>query len=325
MMRILVTGGCGYIGSQLLRDLPEHFEEEISVRVLDNLQGGRPEALMDLPDDCEYEFIEGDVLDPSVQRAALRGVDAVIHLAAIVQTPLSFDDPNWVEQVNHWGTSHLLEACLEEGVEDFIFASSAAVYGPGGPYDEEGPCDPMGAYAESKQKAEEAVRSAGRRGFRATVLRLGTAYGQAPVTRYEAVANRFALLAGTGRPLTIFGEGTQTRPFIHVRDASDVLCWTLSHRDKTAGRTLNAMEQNASVVNLVEAIKESRPSVDSRRTEQDIRTHLSFELDGSRLRSLEWEPSENLADGLGELIGRLQGFSSPSHLKSDSFENAYFG
>ncbi|MCS3683892.1 nucleoside-diphosphate-sugar epimerase [Salinibacter ruber] len=278
---------------------------------------------MDLPDGCDYEFIEGDVLDPSVQRAALRDIDSVIHLAAIVQTPLSFDDPNWVEQVNHWGTSHLLEACLEEGVEDFLFASSAAVYGPGGPYDEEDPCDPMGAYAESKQKAEEAVRSAGRRGLHATVLRLGTAYGQAPVTRYEGVANRFALLAGTGRPLTIFGEGTQTRPFIHVRDASDVLCWALSRRDKAAGSTLNAMEQNASVIELVDAVKRSCPGVESRRTEQDIRTHLSFELDGGRVRSLGWEPSENVADGLGELIERLRGFSSPSHLRSDSLESIH--
>ncbi|WP_251923641.1 NAD-dependent epimerase/dehydratase family protein [Salinibacter ruber] len=318
MMRILVTGGCGYIGSQLLRDLPEHFEEEIGVRVLDNLQGGRPEALMDLPDGCDYEFIEGDVLDPSVQRAALRDVDAVIHLAAIVQTPLSFDDPNWVEQVNHWGTSHLLEACLEEGVKDFIFASSAAVYGPGGPYDEEDPCDPMGAYAESKQKAEEAVRSADRRGLRATVLRLGTAYGQAPVTRYEAVANRFALLAGTGRPLTIFGEGTQTRPFIHVRDAGDVLCWALSRRDRTAGQTLNVIEQNASVMDLVAAVKKAFPDADTRRTEQDVRTHLSFELDDKEIRSLGWTPSETLADGLGELIGGLRGFSSPAHLNHDS-------
>lgn len=319
-MRVLVTGGCGYIGSQVLRDLPEHFEEETGVRVLDNLQGGRPEALMDLPDSCEYEFIEGDVLDPSVQRAALRDVDAVIHLAAIVQTPLSFDDPNWVEQVNHWGTSHLLEACLEEGVEDFIFASSAAVYGPGGPYDEEDPCDPMGAYAESKQKAEEAVRSAGRRGLQATVLRLGTAYGQAPVTRYEAVANRFALLAGTRRPLTVYGEGTQTRPFIHVRDASRALCWALSNRGPTGGRTLNVMEQNASVMDLVAAVRHARPAVDTHRTEQDVRTHLSFELDDQEIRSLGWRPSQSLNDGLGELMRRLRGFSAPAHLTRDSIE-----
>jgi nucleoside-diphosphate-sugar epimerase len=304
-----------------LRDLPEWIgSEDLKVRVLDNLQGGRPDALMDLPDTGEYEFIEGDILDPSVQRAALRDVDVVVHLAAIVRTPLSFDDPNWVEQVNHWGTSHLLEACLNANVEDFVFASSAAVYGPGGPHSEDDVCEPMGAYAQSKHEAGQAVRSAGRRGLTASVLRLATAYGPAPVTRYEAVANRFALLAGTHRPLTIYGEGTQKRPFIHVRDASRAICWALANRGATGGRTLNVMEQNASVMDLVAAVKHARSDVETHRTEQDVRTHLSFELEDQEIRSLGWSPSESLDDGLGELIRRLRGFSAPAHLTRDSIE-----
>lgn len=321
-MRVLVTGGCGYIGSQFLRDLPGVVDDtELRIRVLDNLQEGRPEALMDLPDEAEYEFIDGDILDPSVQRAALRNVDSVVHLAAIVRTPLSFDDPTWVDQVNHWGTTHLLEACLKEDVQDFVFASSAAVYGPGGPYDEEDACDPMGAYATSKHDAEEAVRSAARRGLRTTILRLGTAYGWAPVTRYEAVANRFAFLAGTGRPVTVFGDGSQKRPFVHIQDASDVLGWTLANREETQSCTLNVIGQNASVIDLVQAVRKSDPDVDIRRTEQDVRTHLSFELDGKAIRSLGWSPSVRLADGLGEIIDRLSGFSAPTHLSKNSLEN----
>lgn len=320
-MRVLVTGGCGYLGSQLLQDLPEASgESKLKIRILDNLQDGRPEALMDLPDDATYEFIEGDILDPSVQRAALRNVDSVVHLAAVVRTPLSFDDPTWVEQVNHWGTSHLLEACMEEEVRDFIFASSAAVYGPGGPYSEDDSCEPMGAYATSKYEAEQAVRSAGRRGLRTTILRLGTAYGWAPVTRYEAVANRFAFLAGTDRPLTVFGNGSQKRPFIHVRDASDVLCWVFANREWTKSRTLNAMGENATILDLVEAVRQNTPEVNIRRTEQDIRTHLSFELDDEIIRSIGWTPSSNLGDGLGELVERLRGFSAPAHLTQNSIE-----
>lgn len=314
-MRVLVTGGCGYIGSHFLRDLPRRLGgTQPEIRVLDNLEGGRPEALMDLPEEATYEFLEGDVLDPSIQRAALRDVDAAVHLAAIVRTPLSYEDPTWVEQVNHWGTSHLLEACLEAGVEDFVFASSASVYGPGGPYDEDAPCEPMGAYAHSKREAERAVRSAERRGLRTTILRLGTSYGRAPVTRYEAVANRFALLAATRRSLTVYGEGTQRRPLIHVRDASRALSWTLEHREVAAGRTLNAKEQNFSVNELVQAVREARPDVEVRRTDQDIREHLSFEVDDSQLRSMGWAPSQNLSDGLAELIDRYRAFSVPSHL-----------
>lgn len=319
-MTVLVTGGCGYLGGQFLRDLPEHWEDSVEIRILDNLERGRPETLMDLPDGARYEFVEGDVLDPSIQRAVLRDVDAVVHLAAVVRTPLSFDEPTWVEQVNHWGTSHLLEACLNAEVEDFVFASSAAVYGPGGPHAEDDRCDPMGAYAHSKLEAERAVRSADRRGLRTTILRFGTAYGEAPVTRYEAVANRFTLLAGTRRPLTVYGDGTQKRPFIHVRDASDLLCWTLENRGQMAGRTLNAFEQNASIMELVEAVRQTYPDVEIRRTEQDVRTHLSFELEGGT-RSLDWAPSHNITDGLSELISRLRGFSAPAHLTNSAVQD----
>lgn len=314
-MRVLVTGGCGYVGSSFLRSIPTYFEgEPPDIRILDNLQGGRPEALMDLPEAVEYEFFEGDVLDPSIQRAALREVDAVVHLAAIVRTPLSYEDPTWVEQVNHWGTSHLLEACLKAEVDDFVFASSAAVYGPGGPYDEEDACEPMGAYAHSKREAERAVRSAGRRGLRTTILRLGTSYGRAPVTRYEAVANRFALLAGTCRPLTVYGDGTQKRPLIHVQDAAGALGWALVNRERAAGRTLNAKEQNFSVNEVTQAVREARPDVEVRRTDQDIREHLSFGIDDSALRSLGWAPSHTITEGLGDVVSRLRGFSVPSHL-----------
>lgn len=319
-MRILVTGGCGYIGSCLLRQLPRQLEgsgpdgEPPEICVLDSLDGGRPEALMGLPEAATYEFLEADVLDPSIQRAALKGADAVVHLAAIVRTPLSYEDPTWVEQVNHWATSHLLEACLEAGVEDFIFASSASVYGPGGPYAEDDPCEPMGAYAHSKLEAERAVRSARRRGLRTTILRLGTSYGRAPVTRYEAVANRFALLGATRRPLTIYGDGTQTRPLIHVRDAAGALLWALAHRDEAAGATLNVKEKNYSVNEIARAARQSRPGLEIRRTDQDLREHLSFEIDDSEIRSMGWAPSERLAAGLAELIDRFGGFSVPSHL-----------
>jgi UDP-glucose 4-epimerase len=320
-MNVLVTGGCGYLGSQFLRDLPDWIDDDrLTVRILDNLQRGRPEALMSLPESAEFEFIEGDLLDPSIQRAALRDIDAVVHLAAIVRTPLSFDDPRWVEQVNHWGTSHLLEACLEAGVEDFVFASSAAVYGPGGPHAETDTCEPMGAYAHSKHGAERSVRSVGRRGIQTTILRLGTVYGWAPVTRYEAVANRFAFLAGTRRPLTIYGDGSQLRPFIHVRDASDVLCWTLTNRDQTEGETLNAIGGNLSVIDLVEAITDVYPDVETRRTEQDIRTHLSFEVADEKIRSLGWKSMKGIEDGMNGIIERLRGFSTPTHLTGESIE-----
>lgn len=314
----LVTGGCGYLGSQLTRDLCD-FVPESEIRILDNFHRGHQQALMNLPTQGEYEIIEGDILDPSVLRLALRGVDAVIHLAAVVQTPLSFEDPNWVEQVNHWGTSHLVEACLEAKVEDFIYASSAAVYGPGGPFSEEQSCDPMGAYAHSKHQAEQVIQSAGRRGLVPTILRFGTFFGEAPVTRFTSVANKFAYLAGVRRTLTIYGEGGQKRPFIHVKDASNSICWALRHREQDDD-VFNIVGTNASVLDIAKALRGAGIDVQVRFTEQDIRTHLSFEVDGSRIRNQGWHPSFPFGRGLCELAHRFRGFKQPVTHKASDFQ-----
>jgi UDP-glucose 4-epimerase len=313
-MNVLVTGGCGYLGSRLLRDLPEKTGAE-RIRILDNMTSGDDRALMDLPDGGRYEFLEGDILDPSVLRLALRDIDTVVHLAAIAQTPFSFQEPKWVEQVNHWGTSHLVEACLSNDVDNFIYASSAAVYGPGGPHSEDDSCHPNGAYAHSKHQAEHVVESAGHRGLDYSILRLGMMYGTAPVTKFDAVANKFAKLAGVRKPLTVYGDGTQTRALLHVADGSDAICWALRNPESTDGRCLNVVEHNASINELVDTIGTIVTEVDVRHTEQDVRTHFSLEMSSDRLTERGWRPSKNIQEGVAELVGRFRHFE-PRHLES---------
>lgn len=310
---ILVTGGLGYLGSQLIRSLAALDAcGPVTIRILDNLQGGHYPALMDLPGSARYQFVEGDILDPATVKMALQGVDIVVHLAAIVRTPMSFEQPRWVEQVNHWGTSHLLEYCLEAGVRRFIYTSSAAVYGPGGPYSEGDRCRPQGAYAQSKYLAELALEAARERGLNTTILRLGTIYGLAPVTRFEAVANRFAYLAGVGRPLTLYGEGRQRRALVHVSDAVQAINFCLAHPDQTGGRVFNVVAGNVAVLELIEIIQAIKPETSVRFTEQDIRTHLSFEVDSSALVAIGWQPAVTWQAGLTELIDRFQHFMAPT-------------
>lgn len=308
---VLVTGGCGYLGSRLIRDLAGDPRFEVRVRILDNLQNRGYRALMGLPEGARFEFIEGDVLDRSTLRLALRDVDAVVHLAAVVRTPMSFDQPRWVQQVNHWGTVALAEACLEQGVRRFVYASSAAVYGPGGPYTEADPCRPQGAYAQSKRQAEEALASAAERGLHTTSLRLATLFGAAPVLRFDAVANRFAYLAGTRRKITVFGEGKQRRSFVHVRDASAAARFVLAHEDLSRGGTFNVVGESRSILELAEDIVLVRPETSVHFTEQDIRTHLNLEIVGDALRDLGWQPRLTLREGLGELIDRFAGVRRP--------------
>lgn len=306
---VLVTGGCGYLGSQLIRDLPRALGPgTVTVRVLDSLRQGQHRALLDLPNLGHYQFIEGDILDPSALSLALQDVDLVIHLAAIVHTPMSFENPAWLEQVNHWGTAHLVEACLKEGVSDFVLASSTAVYGPGGPFSERDDCRPLGPYAQSKFHAEHVVRTALGRGLNGTILRFGTLYGYAPVLRMEAVANRFAYLAGIGRPLTVYGSGQQRRPLLHVQDASRAICHfaaDLPGLSNLPEYTINVASGNISVHELVAAVQAVRPMISVRHTDQDIRTHLSFEVETTLAHSLGWRPQVDLASGVDGLLARF--------------------
>lgn len=305
---ILVTGGCGYLGSQLIRDLAvdERFKG-VTIRILDNLQEKKHQALINLPKEGKYHFIEGDILDPTAVEFALQDVDVVIHLAAVVQTPMSFENPTWVEQINHWGTARLIEACLEGGVKKFIYASSAAVYGPGGPFSENDQCRPFGAYAQSKYKGEKSVFEAVERGLETVVLRFGTVFGAAPSIRFDAVVNRFAYLAGSNRSLVVFGQGDQVRPFIHVRDASNAMCYCLSEFSDLKGEIFNVVGSNASILDLVKMVKTILPKVRVHYTEQDVLTHLSIKVDPHKLLAHGWKADYSLIDGLSELI---QGFSS---------------
>ena len=320
---VLVTGGCGYIGSQLIRDLVgDEYVGAVKVRILDNLQREGYQALMDLPPEGDYEFVEGDILDPIVVRRCLTDVDAVVHLAAVVRTPLSFDHPAWTEQVNYWGTVQLVEACLEAGVRRFIFTSSASVYGPGGPFDEMAVCRPIGPYAQSKLRAERAVLSAVERGLEPTVLRLGTVFGYAPTMRFDAVANRFAYLAGVGRPLTVYGTGEQMRPFVHVRDASAAIRFCLGYPSETTAEIFNVVGENASILDLVEAVRATKPAVRVRYTEQDVLTHFSFAVDGGKLERLGWRPQYTLEAGMAEVITRFSKMTTLPTIQSNSVVNS---
>jgi UDP-glucose 4-epimerase len=306
---ILLTGGCGYIGSQLLADLAkdERFAG-VALRVVDNLHSGSLTALKDLPASGRYEYIHGDILNPDILKTALFGVDTVIHLAAIVRSPMNFENPEWLQQVNLWGTSQLVQAAKTAGVQKFVYLSSTAVYGPGGPFGISDRCQPMGAYAVSKFQAEQRVWQGHKGGLPALVMRLGTVYGEAPVTRYDALVNRFALLSATNQTLPIYGSGEQLRPIVHVRDASKAIRDLLAEFERHAGKCYNVVSESISVLEVLRAVLQFLPNVRVRHSQQEIRNFLSFEVLANELFDAGWVPQENLLDGLREMLGRFRGF-----------------
>jgi len=304
----LVAGGAGYSGSQFIRAFAMHprFANYV-IRIYDNLQRQHFCGLLDMPPDGRYEFVEGDILDRFNLERTMRGVSVVVHLAAVVRTPLSFDHPEWTEQVNHWGTANVVDCALNTGVPRLIYASSASVYGPGGPFQEGDMCRPIGPYAISKRKGEKEVLQASERGLSTTTIRLGTTFGHAPAMRFDAVANRLAYLAGVGRPMVIHGSGNQIRPLIHIQDASSVLQLCLDNPE-TKNKTINAVTMNPSVIEIARALQQIVPNATIRYTDQDILTEVSFTIDSTKLTNLKFRPQFNLQLGLAEMLAHWQGF-----------------
>lgn len=305
---LLVTGGAGYIGSRLIRDLTldDRFPDAV-IRIYDSLRYKHYDGLMDLPADGRYEFIEGDILDRLNLQRAMDGVDAVVHLAAIVTTPLSFDNPEWTNQVNHWGTASVVECALGAGVPRLVHASSACVYGPGGPFTEASACNPVGPYAISKLRSEGEVRQGQERGLHTTILRLGTTFGNAPAMRFDAITNRLAFLVGVQRPMVIHGTGEQVRPLIHIRDASAALRFCLA-TPETDGELFNAVTLHPTVNEIAETLRRIVPEATMRYTAQDVLTEISFDADASKLLGMGFQPQFNLEYGLREMLTRWKGF-----------------
>ena len=235
----LVTGGAGFIGSHLVELL---MRKGFSVRVLDNLSTGRLENIREHLNDPQFRFVRGDIRDRQSVEEAIRGVQAVFHLAAITSVPYSVKHPEITRQVNVEGTRKLLEACLRGGAERFIFVSSCAVYGEPEylPVDEGHPTRPVSPYAESKLEAENLCREFQERyGLRTTVIRPFNVYGPGMRNdQYGGVIARFIERLRLGKPPVIYGDGEQTRDFVHVEDAVRAMVLALESR-KAVGRTFN--------------------------------------------------------------------------------------
>jgi UDP-glucose 4-epimerase len=214
-MRVLITGGAGFIG----RHISEYFQDRAEVRVLDNLRCGFKSNLSGL--NCQ--LIVGSILDRDLVREAMKGVDFVFHLAAMTSVQESMQKPNECAEINTRGTAIVLQEAARAKVKKLIFSSSAAIYGdnPTNPKIESMPADLKNPYATSKNEGERHCRSFTDEGLLATVsLRYFNVFGpyQDARSRYAAAIPAFIEKATRNEPITIFGDGRQTRDFIYVKD-----------------------------------------------------------------------------------------------------------
>ncbi len=214
-MRILVTGGAGFIGSHIV----EHFQQKAEVRVLDNLRSGYQKNL----DPFKVTFIQGSVMNPEILQKAMEGVDFVFHLAAMISVPESMHKPVECVNINTIGTLNVLEAAAQAGVKKLCLSSSAAIYGDNSsvPKLESMFPEPKSPYAETKLSGEYYCGIYTReRGLPTACLRYFNVFGprQDPASQYAAAIPIFISRAVSNQPITIFGDGEQTRDFIFVKD-----------------------------------------------------------------------------------------------------------
>jgi UDP-glucose 4-epimerase len=222
-LKYLVTGGAGFIGSHIARAL---LDQGSAVRILDNFSTGRRENVDELRRQFhgkQLEILEGDVRDAARVKEAVHGVEVIFHEAAFVSVPQSMDEPQACFDVNIMGTSLLFDTARKAGVRRAVIASSAAVYGESAalPLAEETPLQPMSPYALSKRVDEMyAELFTNAFGFEVVALRYFNVYGprQRPDSMYAAAVPIFARRLLDGKPVTIFGDGGQTRDLINVHD-----------------------------------------------------------------------------------------------------------
>lgn len=255
--KVLVTGGAGFIGSSLVDRL---ISKGYSVVVLDNFHSGRIENLHAHLDRDDFELVKGDVRDTEVIRETMDGVDAVVHLAALIDVEGSVNNPLETHDVNVNGTLSLLCEAVRQDIKRFLFASSAAVYGESDslPLREDFPLKPSSPYAASKATAELYCGAFCRSyGLGTVILRYFNVYGpRQDHNPYAGVLLKFLRNALSGQPLVVFGDGEQSRDFICVDDVVEATMLALESGN-TVGKTFNVCTGKPTTINeLVQIIKE---------------------------------------------------------------------
>ena len=307
-MKVLVTGGAGYVGVPVVEELQGAGHD---VTVLDSLLHEQANVA-DVLRSRGVPLIVSDVRDAAARRKALENAEAVVHLAAIVGDPACARQPELSHAVNVEGSGALVDDAAAVGVERFIFASTCSNYGrmadPTVPVDETAELRPVSLYAEQKVAIERELLSGDGGGLTTTCLRFATVYGVADRMRFDLTVNQFTRDLWAAHALEVYGE-LFWRPYVHVRDAARAVATVLGRESsEVAGRVFNVgdSDENFRKRDLVEMITSrlGRGDVHYVPRDEDPR---DYKVSFARIREeLGYVPSHRVSDGIEELIGALE-------------------
>lgn len=304
--RVVITGGAGFIGSHIAEDLSARNE----LIIVDDLSTGRLENIDHLRRLPRVSFRQGSILDLALVREAVRGADYVFHLAAMASVPMSIEDPLRAEQVNTLGTLNILVAARDCRVKKVVFSSSCAVYGdpPRLPAREDMAPQPLSPYAVTKAAAEQYCSVFQQvYGLPAVALRYFNVYGprQDPRSEYAAVVPKFISRALAGGPLTIFGDGEQTRDFVYVKD---VVAANLAAAESEAVGVFNiGSGRPTSVLQLADIIVKlagARSTLVHQPPQPGEVRHTYGDI--SRAARFGYDPRHTIEEGIRETIAGLK-------------------
>lgn len=321
-MRVLITGGAGYVGSSLT---PLLLAAGHKVRVLDRLAHGG-ESLLGVWAHPDFEFLGGDIRDRAASADALRDCDAVVHLAAIVGDPACAREPELARAVNLESSLDLIEQSRKVGVQRFVFASTCSNYGkmkdPTSYVNEDSELSPVSLYAETKVAVENFLLDSAASEWCPTPLRFATVFGVSPRMRFDLTVNEFTVEMLTKKRLVVFGEQFW-RPYVHVFDAARAIALVLnSSSAAVAGRVFNvgSTDQNLQKQQIVELIRPLAPdsNIEFIHKNEDPRDYrVSFER---IFTELGYKTTRSVADGIKE-VARLVHAGAISDLASPRYRN----
>lgn len=307
-MKIVVTGAIGHIGSYLIRDLALQFSGS-EIVMIDNLMTQRFPSLFNLPTSAKYSFFEGDLTSMELN-PIFKGVDTVIHLAAITDAAGSVDNAELLESNNFIATEKVAIACLENEC-NLITLSSTSVYGTQNSVVSED-CDeselqPQSPYALTKLKEERLIDSLCKEhGLSGVSLRFGTIFGHSPGMRFHTAVNKFCWQAVMDLPITVWKTAyDQKRPYLDIRDASKAIGFFIKN-NLFDGRIYNVLTHNATVREIVDCIKEFEPNLEISFVDNQIMNQLSYEVSSERIQSQGFKFSGNLRSGIKSTIDLLK-------------------
>jgi UDP-glucose 4-epimerase len=305
-MLIAVTGGAGYIGCTLIKNL---LEEGHVVSSIDNQTKGDYSKLSQLKAK-NLTMIEGDIRNTDDLNTTFKGVDAVVHMAALSDLEVCNENPEEAISVNVYGTHRVLEVADRNKIQRIVFCSSAAVYGiPSSlPVTERHALHPLNLYGVTKFAGEKLVDAHHRNSGCETInLRFGNVYGVGLYTSWVGVIPKFVALGLEGRPLTVYGDGESTRDFVHVEDISRAIVLSLTTKG-ISGETFNIGSETTTVNEIASLVAIGIKKATGRRP--DI-THVlprpretkDFSYNTSKIqKALGFEPKWRLAEGIKQII-----------------------